>query len=591
MKKLLYSSLLFLTIIFSGNLKAQTTITSWVSDSTIYYCPLPAASGLSGYGNTTGYNDLTDNITVQVFWGDGTDTTFICDLYDGGAITDYYFISANHNYYLAGTYSPMVISTGPDGNDDTTYCNSITFSTGCVLLDGYTYRDNNTNCVFDAGDDTLKWVSFYVSDLLTSSTIAYGYSDGSGHYVISIPSSTNLHKIEPILSYSYSYNTVVCPASGSYTFVPTTGASFDFGLDCTTSGHELAIWANSWTDVPGGTTGFGYVYAHNISCNTVSGTITVNLDPNVVFAGMIAGPAPTTITGSTLTWNFTFTPWPATGSYDYLKFNLTTLTTAPVLGTACFSASVDPVAGDLNPLNNSISWCDIIGGPYDPNNKEVMPAGIGASGDVAPDTDFDYLINFQNCGTAEAINIYIMDTISSNLDMSTFQITGSSHSMTPIIRSGNIIRFDFPNIHLIDSVANEPLSHGWLSYHIKAKSGLANGTEIENTAHIYFDYNPAVVTNTTLNTIDISLDVDEEVNASMSNVLFPNPATNMVTVQFENNVSGNFILIDVTGKQVKSMNVNNAKEIQISLQELPSGFYGLMMPGVQLKQNRLQVIK
>lgn len=557
----------------------------------MYYCPLPAASGISGYGYTTGYNDVTDNITVQIFWGDGTDTTYTADLLDAGGTNDYYYIFAAHNYYLAGTYSPMIISTGIDGNDDTTYCSPISFSSGCVLIDGYSYRDNNANCLFDSGDDTLQGVMFKISDVGTGSILGYGYSNSSGHYVISIPSLATAVKIEPILYSTYSYNTIICPVLGSYTLIPSASMSFDFALDCSSTAHELSVWGNSWTDAPGGTGGFGYVYAYNMSCNPVAGTVTIVLDPNVTYTGMIYGPAPTTISGSTLTWNYAFAPGPTPTSKLYVKFSMTTSVSATLFDTSCFSATVDPLAGDLYIGNNTNSWCDIIGGPYDPNNKEVLPQGIGAAGNVAPDTDFDYLINFQNCGTAEAINIYIMDTISSNLDMSTFQITGSSHSMTPMISSGNIIRFDFPNIHLIDSVANEPLSHGWLSYHIKSKSGLANGTQIKNTGHIYFDYNPAIVTNTTLNTIDISLGIDEEINSSMNNILFPNPATNMVTVQFENNVIGNLSLIDITGKIVRTVNVNNAKEIQISLNDIPAGFYGLVMPGVQLKQNRLQIIK
>jgi len=306
---------------------------------------------------------------------------------------------------------------------------------------------------------------------------------------------------------------------------------------------------------------------------------------------MIYGPPPTTILGNTLIWNHVFSGVLGSNHAILVKFYLQTLTTASVLDTACFNSSVGPIAGDLMPANNVLNWCTPIGGPYDPNNKEVMPIGIGATGNVLPETDFIYTINFQNTGTAPAINVFIMDTISSNLDMSTLQIFGSSHTMNPEITGTNIVRFDFPSINLIDSVANEPLSHGWVTYRIKAKPGLANSTQIKNTAHIYFDYNPAIITNTTLNTIDISLGLKEEVNASMSNVLFPNPATNMVTVQFENYVSGNLILVDVTGRQVKSMNVYKVKEIQFSLNDIPAGFYGIVLPGVALKQNRLQVIK
>lgn len=587
MKKLLHSSLLLLTVLFAGSLKAQTTISTTVVDSMSYYCPLPASSFLSGWGTTTGYNDVTDNITVQIFWGDGQDTTFIADLYDGGMLVDNFYIWANHSYTMAGTFTPMVISTGPDGNDDTAYCNPLTFSASCIMLDGYAYEDNNANCVFDGGDMPLQWITVKITDVSTSAVVGWGCTDATGHYVTWVPSGSTSYEIT---AYSGAYNTVVCPSAGSYTFVPSGSMSFDFGLACTTTGHDLSVWAESWTDVPGGTSGFGYVHASNYSCIPVTGTITVTLDPNVTYTGMIMGAAPTSVVGNVLTWTHAFDAWPLSTSTTYLQYSTSTLTTAPVLGTAFFSASIDPLSGDVNTTNNSTAWTDIIGGPYDPNSKEVLPAGVGATGNVAPNTDFDYIIHFQNCGTAEAINIYIMDTISSNLDMSTFQVTGSSHAMTPII-NGNIIRFDFPSIHLIDSVANEPLSHGWLSYHIQSNSGLANGTQIKNTAHIYFDYNPAVVTNTTLNTIDISMGAQELVVEANNNTLFPNPATNNFTVQFDEAVTGTLFMLDASGKTVKQINLNAEKSVVISTIELESGFYALSMPGVVLKQNRIQVIK
>lgn len=594
MKTFFYSIILFLTIILSSNLNAQTdvSLTSGADYSSVT-CPLPAPMYVNISGLATNYNDVTDSISVKYFWGDGSDTTIVFDLIDGG-ITDNFYTTgatqATHNYYLPGTYTPMVVATGPDGNDDTLYLNSQTYSTGCVIIDGDSYRDNNSNCIFDVGDDTLQWVFMKVTDLSTSTVIAYACSDISGHYSLAMPSGTGSFSIEPVLFTCSTYDEVVCPITGSYTFSPTVDMSFDFALDCSGTGHELGVWISSWADVPGGTTGFGNIFGYNFSCSSVAGTMSVTLDPNVVYTGMLYGPPPTSITGSTLTWNHVFGAYSTPTSHNYLKFNLATLTTAPVLGTACFNASIDPLVGDIYVANNTDSWCGIIGGPYDPNNKEVMPAGIGVTGDVLPNTDFDYLINFQNCGTAEAINIYIIDTISSNLDMSTFQITGSSHLMNPIITGTNLVRFDFPNIHLIDSVANETLSHGWVSYHINSKSGLTDGTQITNTGHIYFDYNAAVVTNTTLNTINSFLSIDE-IPSAIENTLFPNPATNNAVIRFENNVSGVLYLVDAMGKQVKSIEVKNTNEIQISLQDLPSGFYGLTMPGIELKQNRLQIIK
>ena len=81
-------------------------------------------------------------------------------------------------------------------------------------------------------------------------------------------------------------------------------------------------------------------------------------------------------------------------------------------------------------------------------------------------------------------------------------MVGSSHTVTGInIINGTSVKFNFDGINLPDSNSNEPASHGWITYTIDQVPGLLVGTQIRNTAAIYFDYNAPVITNTTLNTI------------------------------------------------------------------------------------------
>src|SRR5438093_2053651 len=46
----------------------------------------------------------------------------------------------------------------------------------------------------------------------------------------------------------------------------------------------------------------------------------------------------------------------------------------------------------------------------------------------------------------------------------------------------------FPNINLTDSGSNEPASHGFIQYKIKLQTGVPAGTQIQNTAYIYFEF-------------------------------------------------------------------------------------------------------
>lgn len=141
---------------------------------------------------------------------------------------------------------------------------------------------------------------------------------------------------------------------------------------------------------------------------------------------------------------------------------------------------------------------------YDPNDKQVFPNGWEEPHYIEPDTTLEYLIRFQNTGNFQAFNITVRDTISEFLDISTFELVANSHSVQTFIDPNTReIQFYFENIMLPDSNCCEPESHGLISYKIRPLQNLEHNTRIENTAYIYFDSNPAVVTNTTWNSIYI----------------------------------------------------------------------------------------
>jgi uncharacterized repeat protein (TIGR01451 family) len=144
---------------------------------------------------------------------------------------------------------------------------------------------------------------------------------------------------------------------------------------------------------------------------------------------------------------------------------------------------------------------------YDPNDKQVFPEGYSEAHYIANDTILEYLIRFQNTGNAPAIDVIVRDTLDQNLDLSTFQLVVNSHSVfTTVDPTTRELEFYFQDIMLPDSVSNEPESHGLISFKIRPEAGLPLLTELNNTAAIYFDNNPPIITNTTWSTIyDCSL--------------------------------------------------------------------------------------
>lgn len=593
MKTQIQKILIMLAIALSVNSKAQTTveILNVYDSTTTTSCSVPYTIGISVYGTADGYIAGTDLIELHCFWGDGTDT--IAYSWITPASPDYFqSFTIPHLYTMPGNYSVLIIATGPDGNSDTIINPPFIINSGCTTVSGYCYEDNNSNCLFDSGDNAKSSVPVYISDA-SGNNIGFSYTDVNGYYVSSIPTGLSGLQISLSPSLSSSVYSTTCPTLGYYTFNSTgSTANFDFAVECTTGSYDLFAFNGTNNIGAPGVNGSISFFAGNYSCTTVASIITLTLDSNISYVGMLSGPTPTSVIGNTLTWNTSLLPssnW--LGSFT-ATIQVYTSTSAVILSSACFNLSVSPTSSDIYTVNNNHDWCRIINGPYDPNSKEVSPMGIGATGEIGQNTELTYTVNFQNTGTAPAINVYVMDTISGNLDMSTFQIVASSHLMNPYFYDGNIVRFDYPNIMLPDSNANEALSHGWVVYKIKTKSGLSNGTQIKNTGHIFFDYNAAIVTNTTLNTINTALGLSiSENNNELSTLIFPNPAQNYFIVDFGKDVNGLLSIVDMTGRVVKTIAINKTNQVIVNTEEFISGLYGLIMPGVKLKENIVQIIK
>jgi uncharacterized repeat protein (TIGR01451 family) len=136
-------------------------------------------------------------------------------------------------------------------------------------------------------------------------------------------------------------------------------------------------------------------------------------------------------------------------------------------------------------------------GSYDPNDKTGFPLGYGAQRYIKPGTPLEYLIRFQNTGNDTAFTVRIEDTLSQWLDPATFRPGASSHEYSWNLSGAGLLTFLFENILLPDSNVNEPASHGFVKFNIRHKEEAPLETVIENTALIYFDFNDAIVTNTT----------------------------------------------------------------------------------------------
>ena len=228
-------------------------------------------------------------------------------------------------------------------------------------------------------------------------------------------------------------------------------------------------------------------------------------------------------------------------------------------------AMITPLVLDTFVTNNYDTLQQVITGSYDPNDKTVSPAGYEQWGFVEHDQRLTYTIRFQNTGTDTAFTVVIRDTLDADLDIETFVVEAYSHPVTCHLHSGYELFFTFQNILLPDSNVNEPESHGFIRYSISPKLGLADGTTATNTSYIFFDYNPAVVTNTTLNTFVTNIPVAKPILEMMKTLVFPNPSSDYVYINLPEftskvdvyNSSGSLVQQLVPQKQVAEINAKD----------------------------------
>jgi uncharacterized repeat protein (TIGR01451 family) len=265
-----------------------------------------------------------------------------------------------------------------------------------------------------------------------------------------------------------------------------------------------------------------------------------------------------------------------------------------VLGDSLVSVSIEGCGGNINTgvVTQFSSYdgspfldidCRMNIGAYDPNDKQGFPLGYGVNNYITPTTVLDYQIRFQNTGTDTAFTILVRDTIPQSLNIATIAPGSSSHAYTYMIHGENaqVIDFIFNNIQLPDSNVNEPASHGFVKFKINQRANNPLGTVIENKAGIYFDFNEAIITNTTHHVLGenfvesnlVGLSTQRPDNTIAINV-YPNPSKDDVTFEILNAQQSNYSLqiFNSIGSSVLQRSISNNK-ITIQKGSLPAGIY------------------
>jgi Leucine-rich repeat (LRR) protein len=443
---------------------------------------------------------------------------------------------------------------------------------------GSIHFDTSSTCLQDSLSPGQPIINMKVELLQNGQVVQQFYTLTSGEYSFLADSlgSSTVYIDTTSLPLS-----VECPASDANFVTLSPGDSVlsnvNFGMICTSVDYGVFyIWGSdfmpaSQTEVNIGA-GNTALYYYNAPCfSGTSGTVVTTFTGPVQYVGPAPGALnPSIISGNTLTYNISDLDSLVAGNLNIL---LSTNTTATSNDFVFINTTITPLVPDADSRNNSMTQIFLIEDSWDPNYKAVYPLDTIGSNEW-----LTYTIHFQNTGNDTAYSIMINDTLSPYVDPSTFKYLGSSNKPT-IQLFGNLAVFTLPKINLPDSAQNPAGSQGWIQYKVKSLSNLRASTQITNTAYIYFDFNPPVITDTTLNIVNSTVGIRQVLGISSIH-LYPNPNKGSFTLQTSNNIGSDYTISDMLGNVVAQQTIRSDSQA-IELPEAAEGVYTLVVKGAQ----------
>ena len=447
--------------------------------------------------------------------------------------------------------------------NNATGCNSLQeIEQGCIgvvnsLTGTISFDIDNNGC--STGNAPSEGILVSVEN---SNGILSTLTDSNGNYVLLL--SDNEYTVY-INEQSLPSDVSFSPASQTILFTESeTEVTADFCLTSSSSFDDLAV---SIFPLEEARPGFETDYLINFENN---GTTVLNPTITLMFEDtkmnyLSSTPQETSVTSNMVTWSFSNLQPFQSGSIVFTTdiFQPPTVNGDDILN---YTVTISPNSNDAIPEDNSQVFEQIVVNSFDPNDKQVTQGESILEAEVP--NYLDYLVRFQNTGTASAVNITVTDTLSNNLQWGTLKAVASSHEYRLEVEDGNIVKFIFEDIFLPAEQDNSEGSNGYVAFRIKPVASLTIGESVENTANIFFDFNEPIITNTVTTEVVAPLSVPKT-SVPENILLYPNPVNSNLNVE---TVSGNtvtsIVVTTLTGQRLLT-----SKNTSINLTSLTKGIY------------------
>ncbi|MES2863749.1 MAG: choice-of-anchor L domain-containing protein [Bacteroidota bacterium] len=446
------------------------------------------------------------------------------------------------------------------------------------------FVDTNTNGVKDVGELDFNLGNFK-HQLNNATTPTHVISQNGVGYLFSLNYADThdlSYQINPEYASYYtcstSYNDVTINQGSNET-------TYYFPVINTTPYADVEVVV-----VPNNNPNPGFTYNNTVVYKNkgvlpTSGTLTFNHSSNVSLLSNSEPSSVSTTNGFTLDYT-NLLPF-ETRTID-LSFSVPTIPTINLGDIVQSTSSITSTITDAITANNTYELNNIVTGSYDPNDINEAHGNEILFSDFGTDDYLYYTIRFQNTGTGSANFISIVDYLPIELDGNTLVMLQSSHNYNLTRKANGELKWFFENINLVPSSVNNEASQGYVTFKVKPTPDYSVGTLIENTAEIYFDYNPAITTNT-FETLFVNA-LSSESHTLQNFAIYPNPANNFITIQNKDNaIISKVNLTDILGKNIKTSTYNSS-EVSMDISNLNSGIYFVEIYSNEVKTTK-KIIK
>jgi uncharacterized repeat protein (TIGR01451 family) len=437
----------------------------------------------------------------------------------------------------------------------------------CTGLRLNAFLDTNTNGVQDNGEQNFPLGQFQYE--VNSNGIIHNITAPTGVYSIYDINTSNSYDLSYSVNASYAalYNVTIPSYSNVQTVSGAGMLQYNFPVTIVQPYNDLSV-----VIIPINAPRPGFVYKNKLVYSNLgnqmvtSGTVTFTKDPNLSIVTI--SQAGTTAITNGFSYNF-LNLAPFESRVIDIDMQVPVIPTVNAGQLLTNNATIVPLTGDIVTENNAFSLTEMVINAYDPNDKMESHGERILHSSFSSNDYLYYTIRFENTGNASAINVRVNDVLDSQLDENSLQMIRASHPYV-LDRVGNVLNWKFDNIQLPVSVPNTTTGKGYITFKIKPRPGYAVGDIIPNTAAIYFDFNPAIITNT-FNTEFVAL-LSNSVFDNQEVIIYPNPTNSFVNVNANSSIS-TITIYDMLGKKViVKLDVNSNTET-IDLTQLNKGIY------------------